>query len=298
MLLDVRTGKRTQVTDLVTPTCRPTVGSLEVFYPLFVDERTIRFSRNVAKSDTDPCELGKDNYVIEQCTVRTNGSRLRCTPTPIFNGLPIQTGEPELAIQGKHVSLVTVDVAPAEGARQAITEIFAKRGRQISQLTHLGSSDTRPRSLTRNERLVLFTTAANPFGTNPGNRCELFSMNIRGGGMKQVTNFNHDPAIPADQIKNGKGCSTGGDFGCTIGKVLLDPRTKALVFMSNCDLLGTGVSGEQAFAMWPDGSGLTQITHAAGCRGVCKVDPLTTLPTSVELPGYMSYAPVPPRKRR
>jgi hypothetical protein len=43
-----------------------------------------------------------------------------------------------------------------------------------------------------------------------------------------------------------------------------DPVTKAIIFDSSCDPLHANSYGDQVFAMHPDGTGLRQLTDAAG----------------------------------
>src|SRR5262249_38691159 len=146
-----------------------------------------------------------------------------------------------------------------------IVELFVRTGGQFLQITNLHNSSTRARFMTSNGRRVFFTTGANPLGTNPGKRCEIFSVGANGLGLRQVTRFNYDPTVPPGEVPEGSECAYSGAPGCAIGKAVHDPRTNAVVFMSNCDLGHTGVSGEQAFAMWPDGTGIRQLTHTRGC---------------------------------
>jgi len=62
--------------------------------------------------------------------------------------------------------------------------------------------------------------------------------------------------------------------------------TKAIVFNSTCDPFHVNPSGEQIFAMRPDGGGLRQLTDASG---------MTANPDGgirVELPGPYAYSAV------
>jgi hypothetical protein len=74
------------------------------------------------------------------------------------------------------------------------------------------------------------------------------------------------------------GCFVGYEF---VGQ---DPVTKAVVFDTACDPLGANPFGEQIFAIRPDGTGLRQLTDAAG---------FTTHPDGsfrVELPLLFAYS--------
>ncbi len=43
-----------------------------------------------------------------------------------------------------------------------------------------------------------------------------------------------------------------------------DPHSRALLFYSDCDPLGTTPNGTQIFATQPDGTGLRQLTNSRG----------------------------------
>jgi hypothetical protein len=116
----------------------------------------------------------------------------------------------------------------------------------------------------------------------------MFSVDTDGNGLHQVTHFN--PGKPVDL----PGCSGPevGPPGCSIGngyyRVIVEDRvTKAVVFNSSCNPFGANPTfGDQIFAMRPDGSGLRQLTDAAG---------LTTGADGsirVELPGPFAYSAV------
>jgi hypothetical protein len=67
-------------------------------------------------------------------------------------------------------------------------------------------------------------------------------------------------------------------------QIAQDQVTKAVVFASSCDPLGTNPFGSQIFSMRPDGSALRQLTDAAG---------FTSNPDGsirVELPGPFAYS--------
>jgi hypothetical protein len=308
MVLDVDSGVRTQLTHMTTPRCAPTKGRFEVHHPIFLDSRTIQFTRYVARASGEPCDLDEHNYDTEICRVGTDGSRFRCVPAPRADlaftddqekndpdgvhhvaDIPVES-DSQLRIAGRRRSVFGLSVGVAtEGDRRDISEIFLQQGRDILQVTSFGDSNTRPRFVSRNGRRVFFTTSANPLGTNPAKRCELFSMAPLGTDIRQITRFNWTDGVPP--TVDGNRCVDGPPPGCAIGTTKLDPVSGAVVFMSNCDLFGTGVSGEQIFAMWPDGTGVRQLTHAAGCRGLCEFTLTGKGDTRVELPGFLSYAP-------
>ncbi len=126
---------------------------------------------------------------------------------------------------------------------------------------------------------------------NPEGYCQIFSVNTFGRGLRQATHLNSRVCQPL----YGPGCFQGQGIGYGFYRLLFqDPVTKAVVFGSNCDPLGTNRAGYvhdslydavyQLFAMRPDGSGLRQLTDAAG---------FTSNPDGsirVELPGPFAYS--------
>lgn len=292
MVLDVVTGRRSQLTDFASSDCTPIGSSHALSYPTFLDNRTVRFGRNAPARPGEPCDL-------EACDVRRGGKGPRCRDVPRVQGVPISI-DPALSISGRQRSVFTVPVAPTvDDVRPAISELYVRNGGEFLQITKLGSSSTRARFMSPDGRRVFFITSADPFGTNPGKRCEVFSVGTNGRGLRQITRFNYDPSVPPGEVLEGSECASSGKPGCVIGKMVHDARTNAVVFMSNCDLLGTGISGEQAFAMWPDGTGVRQLTRARGCTGSCRFDLEVAghAEVFVELPGYLSYAPKRPERR-
>src|SRR5262249_38656455 len=110
---------------------------------------------------------------------------------------------------------------------------------------------------------------------------QIFSMDTSGSGLRQVTQLNAGVCRPL----SGPGCFQENGIGYGYYRVIFeDPVTRAVVFDSNCDLLGANRYGDQVFAMRPDGGGLRQLTDAAG---------MTTNPDGsirVELPGPFAYS--------
>src|SRR5262249_27205432 len=100
-------------------------------------------------------------------------------------------------------------------------------------------------------------TPAHPEGTNPDEICQLFSVDVLGSRLRQLTHF-----VDRQYPKNG--CHVPG---CVIRDAFQDPVTQTLVFESTCDPLGANPFGTQIFAMRPDGSKLRQLTAARGLVG-------------------------------
>lgn len=104
---------------------------------------------------------------------------------------------------------------------------------------------------------MFFGASADPLGRNPAANCQVFSIDKLGGRLRQVTRFTQSEP-------NQGGCSYNPPPGCAIGDAYQDPVTRAVVFISSCDPIGTNPLGHQAFAMHPNGSGLRQLTTARG----------------------------------
>ena len=179
--------------------------------------------------------------------------------------------------------------ATGENARPIAFEIYSKRGRDILQLTNFGHGDTNLRYFDRQR--AYFSTSANPpsINKNPLDRCELFSIDLQGERLRQVTHFNYNANGTPKESGKGSGCVFTGDSGCAIGTTFRDRTSRTIVFETNCDLLGSGSFGENVFAMHPDGTGIRQVTHTAGCAGDCKPSASSVGFATVELPGFLSY---------
>ena len=124
------------------------------------------------------------------------------------------------------------------------------------------------------------------FGLNrfDGRSVDGFAADVR--RPRQLTHFNPRSAILSDAPVIPPGCWNSTSF-CGTGTAFpptQDPVTQAVAFDSTCDPLGANPYGDQIFAMRPDGSGLRQLTDAAG---------YTTNPDGsfrVELPGPFAYS--------
>jgi hypothetical protein len=153
-------------------------------------------------------------------------------------------------------------------------ELFVARGRNVLQLTHFNRVDvgnTDP-VVSANGQHVYFAASADPFGCNPTNNCQTFSIDTLGGHLRQLT------AIAV-------GTPNDGCFGprCRVVPFAQDAVTGTVLLNTACDPFGTNVNGNNVFAIRPDGSGLRQITHARGLV----VD--TPDVVEVELPGPGAY---------
>jgi len=158
-----------------------------------------------------------------------------------------------------------------------INEVFViDQQKNVLQLTNFRRAETGGALVDVDREHVYFQASADPLGTNPSNNCQLFSIDRLGSGLRQFTNFRKtEHAI--------SGCRFGGS-GCALSLVSQDPRSRTLVFYSNCDPLGANLNGGQIFAVQPDGTGLRQLTDTRGLepgRGTFSAD----------LPGPWAYGP-------
>lgn len=94
--------------------------------------------------------------------------------------------------------------------------------------------------------MVFVASDNTKLGKNPDEIRQLFSIDMLGGDLRQLTNF-RDPSRR-----------------CRATAPIFDPASRTIVFRVNCDPFGTNASGDQAFAIRPDGTGLRQLTTASG----------------------------------
>jgi len=271
--LDIATGRRRkQVTHLRLP-AKPTRLSCIAF----LDNRTLTFCKRVDSGD------GNGVIISGVFTVRTDGSRFEEVPVVALPGGGIV---PVFTVEGSG-SRAAVTVVFHEPARNHffmlfidpfIEELFLLQGKTVLQLTNFGRSDTtRAQGGVVAGQRVFFHASANPFGTNPGENCQVFSINTDGGDLRQLTRLRDDKRPTTGCFLNGE------DRACTIVRVWVDRLTGAVGFASTCDPLGRNPFGYQAFSMRPDGSGLRQLTSTRGRE----TDPDGTL--HVELPGPIYF---------
>jgi hypothetical protein len=280
VVLDLATGQRTQVTRLPSGS-PPYAGQFLTAYPQFIDNETVIFVTFVDPDGSNP------QHEFAAFTVRIDGSRLmqRTLPPHVASGagsrvVPI-FGVTRLPTDLLNLSVPGTAVNQSAGFAASISEIFVQDGKNLLQLTSFRRADTWAAFLNVTRTRAFFRASADPFGTNPFENCQLFSVDTFGGGLRQVTHFTSgSPAIqPA--------CSRVTllpDCGPSTFWSRQDKTTGAVVFESSCDPLHANPSGEQVFAMRSDGSGLRQLTDAAG---------LTTNPDGsflVQLPGPFAYS--------
>jgi len=267
--LDLTTGERQQVTRLplrrVSPAC---VGEdTDCVYPSkhpitipnFLDNATIGYQRGSGCSS-----LSGGGF-----TVNADGTE-EPVAVPVV-ALPGGAVVPVFQITGQAYPVTAkMPGIPEKGSGggivgNAISEVFVveppdsallPEGR-VLQLTNFRRSDTYLPHMSGQH--VLFNASTNGLGTNPSNQCQIFSIDRLGSDLRQLTFFSASGDTPRD-------CYDYRSPGCTLATdVGLDRSTGSLLFNSTCDPLGLNPSGvEQAFAIRPDGSGLTQLTRTDG----------------------------------
>jgi hypothetical protein len=292
--IDVATGTRTQVTHL--PPAVPPAGypgdAPTVINPLFIDNQTIRFKASANPNGVNP-KCANLNGANPECsfllmTIKTDGSDLE-VPLPIVIPLPgSQVVELQFVITGDQ-PLDTNVVVPGEptnnpplGGVRDISEIFViDQAKNALQLTSFRRVDTLAGPVDVDQDHVYFIASANPLGTNSSLNCQLFSIDRLGSNLRQLTNFRETDYSVAgcDFYPRPKGCGMSLDLRSQ------DPRSRTLLFYSDCDPLGTNPNGGQIFAMRSDGSGLRQLTDA---QGLVKEAPGAF---SGDIPGLWAYGP-------
>src|SRR5262249_2298642 len=235
--LDLATGKRTQLTSLAPPD-QGFVASAR-----FVSEDTIVFA--IADDQGDP---------VRPFPVKTDGSGF--APLPSIVSAAGGAVVPDFSVVGGGTALVTIATpgpatdVPAQHPR----ELFVWDGKDLLQLTHLGLQNTVALFL-GSRRRALFSSTADPLGTNPSHIPQVFSIDTLGRRLRQV------PRLTGAPLQCG-----GAPIGsCDDILGLQDPATDTIVFEAPCGGLRQSDFAGQIFAIRPDGTGLRQLTAAHGC---------------------------------
>lgn len=270
--LDLASGTRTQLTHLpATPAVAPDPEEPVTFQPRFVDDETVVFF-----TYTDADGQHPDGGYF---TVRKNGTGFRAIPTPV--ALPGSRVLPTFDIGGKGTNVLGVLLpgVPTDRPGSSFRELFLLDGKNLLQLTNFRRTDTGfgGKVLDRRAGRAFFSASPDVFGTNPSQNCQLFSIDVLGGRLRQLTHFR-------EAERSLRGCFHSEPPGCSIGPVYQDAVTRTLVFYSSCDAFGTNTYGGQVFAMRPDGTGLRQLTATRGFT--TEADGTF----AVELPGPVTYS--------
>jgi hypothetical protein len=264
--MDIASGARTQITHLAPQTPRGPVAFTVILGRWLRDGVTLGFATNSVVG-------GRQEY-----TVKADGTEepmLAPRPAPV--ALPGAELIPEFRITETATRLFVLALSGTEFIPQ---ELFVAHGEDMLQLTSFGRSDTGAGGsiLDLDEQWVLFTASADPFGTNPDENCQLFSVDTLAGDLRQLTRWGEG------QHSMG-GCSFYLRPGCKIDGFERErrPGPDTAIFYSTCDPFGTNPDGGQLFAVRSDGTGLRQLTQTRGV--VAEADGTAT----VELPGTWAY---------
>jgi hypothetical protein len=253
-------------------------GDRSTGFLFFLDDKRISFATTANVEGQNPGHRGIS------VLVRLDGTVLYISPSFAQSGGDLI---PRFAVRGARGGIAGPVVEERE--RVVTREVyFWSPGRQVLQLTNFKRLDTGDPVLKPGGHQVFVSAAGDPLHTNPGNGCQLFSVDTLGAHLRQLTYFHLlDRAM-------------GGCVGFVIigpnviplpDECLIDtqgadqdPRTGTLVFSSTCDPVGSNPYGDQLFAMRPDGSGLHQLTQT---RGLVRVAPGIV---EAELPRPYAYS--------
>jgi hypothetical protein len=243
-LLDLRSGRRKQLTQ------QSRVASARdldpgIWHASFLDSRTIGFYGGSFFSGT-----------FKSYRVKTDGSGYEEVPAPTL--VPGARIVPQFAVTGARLQVLVVRFFDRTATAPwppglTVTELFLSDGKNLLQLTNFGRGETGLLGGFIARGRVFFVASADPFGENPDEVCQIFSINTRGGDLRQLTH------LPADGRPFKGGCYPHpGQFGSTcpidLG-IALDRVTGTVLFGSSCDPVGGNPFGDQLFAMRPDGWG-------------------------------------------
>jgi len=243
--LDIRKGRRNQVTHF-------SASGLVGFRPDFVDDRTILF-HTVTFLSREPLELGGPYLTY---LIRTNGTGLeevKYEPVPgshVIDQFQVAGGATNAVVVGLPETVLFLGHEVHE-----VVELFVLDHGRVVQVTKFHRPDTFTGTL--RGRHLFFRASANPFDRNPGENCQIFSVNTLGDDLRQLTDFR-------DESRPSVGCAVANQAACTIDSIVLDQVTGTVIFGSNCDPFGTNPYGFQLFSMRPDGSGKRQLTATLG----------------------------------
>jgi len=277
-VLDVETGKRTQLTHM-PPAARPGLdgGGADDF----LNERTVVFDGIFNPDGLNPD--GKERvFTVDVVTRQIKVESTVAIPGGGFVAVPSITGF------GRVTFPAMVPGTPVnKQAGENVFELFITDGTNLLQLTNFGRSDTSPGVpfVSIDGAHAFFVASADPDQMNPSELCQIFSVDALGGDVRQLTRFSASQRSALGCVAFGRaseGCTT--EFNDS-QRVSQDARSGTVVFGSSCDPFGTNQNGVQIFAIRPDGSGLHALTDA---RGLVRN---TDRSVEAELPGPWSYGP-------
>lgn len=240
-VLDVATGARKQLTSLAKPVATSALGGPGLACCTFMTNTSISFWYTPSSAPS------------RQFVINSDGSGVREVPsgTAIPGAELVET----FRVVGTR-RVAPTDLLTADGSRE-LAVVFAN-GRLL-QLTNFHRPDLFWQEVSPNGHRIFFVMSADPFGSNPSENCQIFSIGVWGTGLKQLTRFRE-----AEHAIGGCGLWLRRGGGCKMYLVFLDPKTAELVFYSTCDPFGANLAGAQLFAMRSDGSHLRQLTSTRG----------------------------------
>lgn len=134
-------------------------------------------------------------------TVKSDGSGFRAfdPPTPIPGSKVVPNFQRAGQIrQAQVLALPTKTTVPFAGD---VREIFVSDGGNVLQLTSFGRADTVAVATLPGDERVVLAASADPFGRNPLNVCQLFSIDRFGGNLRQLTAFGSGEVSPVGCFK-------------------------------------------------------------------------------------------------
>jgi hypothetical protein len=220
VVLDLATGRRTLVTRLPSGTAPG--GFFGKFLltccPTFIDNETVLFQTFVDPDGSNP------EHTAAAFTVRIDGTNVKRVPPPI--AVPGSEVVPSFGVTGLRTNLVRLAVPGTPVSPPAtppypfpLTEAFVQDGKNLVQLTNFRRTDTFIGFLNPTRTRAFFMASADPFGTNPLESCQMFSVDTVGGGLRQVTHFDprtragtpsRDVLLPVARIARSTGPGTIG----------------------------------------------------------------------------------------
>jgi len=252
--LDITTGLTQQLTHL--PPARHFTD--DTCCPFFTDNETVAFLTYADVDGKNPQHQkisvsvktnGTGDLTVAPLAVAIPGSQL----LTIFHVTGSDLGAALLTVHGKPRNLY-----PRLTGVPPIQEVFAISGDDVLQLTDFERWDTDAPTVSADGQRVFFA-ASPPSATNPTEDCQIWSIDRLGGDLRQLTHLHEGEHSTA-------GCDLTGPppDGCTAHFLSRDAQTDDLVFISNCNPLGTNRYGAQIFAVHQDGTGLCQLTKTQG----------------------------------
>jgi hypothetical protein len=197
-VLDLGTGERKQVTHLTPGPPAPVANASQFLLtccPEFIDDKTIRFQTFVDPDGSNP------QHDFTAFVVGIDGRGLRRNAVPPV-ALPGSYLVPSFAVTGSHTNLLRLNVPGIQPGTFPTTEIFLLDGKNLVQLTNFHRKDTFLGFLNPTRTRAFVLASADPLGKNPDGFCQMFSMNTRAGGLRQVTHLNSRVCSP----RKGDGC--------------------------------------------------------------------------------------------